>query len=358
QTLNQLLVEMDGFESNEGVILISATNRPDVLDPALLRPGRFDRHVVVPRPDLNGRKGILEVHTRKVPLSGDVDLEVVARGTAGFTGADLENLVNEAALLAAGADKKKVEAVDLEKAKDKIMLGKERKSMLISEEEKRVTAYHEAGHTLMAKKLPGADPVHKVTIIPRGMALGLTHQMPEEDKYMVNQEQAETMLSILMGGRVAEELVFGRRTSGAGNDIEKATELAHKMVCEWGMSERLGPLAFGRREEEIFLAREIHLKANYSERTSQMIDEEIQLLVSRNFERSRMILTENRQVLDRIAEALLEYEVLDADDVTAAVEGRPIQKAKPARRPAPEGDTAESKESVKGPIGRPEPVVS
>ena len=260
QTLNQLLVEMDGFESNEGVILIAATNRPDVLDPALLRPGRFDRHVVVPRPDIRGREGILQVHTRKVPLSTDVDVSVLARSTPGFTGADLENLVNEAALLAARNDKEKVDMLDLELAKDKVMMGAERRSMIISDEEKRNTAYHEAGHALVAKLLPGADPIHKVTIIPRGMALGLTQQLPMDEKHTYPREYLLNNLVILFGGRVAEELVLEQVTTGAGNDIEKATDLARRMVCEWGMSEKLGPMTFGKKEEEIFLGRDFTQK--------------------------------------------------------------------------------------------------
>ena len=264
QTLNQLLVEMDGFESNEGVILIAATNRPDVLDPALLRPGRFDRHVVVPRPDIRGREGILQVHTRKVPLAADVDVSVLARSTPGFTGADLENLVNEAALLAARNDKEKVNMLDLELAKDKVMMGAERRSMIISDEEKRNTAYHEAGHALVAKLLPGADPIHKVTIIPRGMALGLTQQLPMDEKHTYPREYLLTNLVILFGGRVAEELVLEHMTTGAGNDIEKATDLARRMVCEWGMSEKLGPMTFGKKEEEIFLGRDFTQKADYS----------------------------------------------------------------------------------------------
>ncbi len=358
QTLNALLVEMDGFESNEGVILIAATNRPDVLDPALLRPGRFDRHVVVPRPDLKGRVGILKVHTTKVPMDEEVDLEVLGRGTAGFAGADLENVVNESALLAARANKKSVGMDDLERAKDKIMLGKERRSVLISEEEKRITAYHEAGHTLVAKVIPGADPVHKVTIIPRGMALGLTHQMPTEDKYTMNQEYAETTLSILMGGRAAEELVFGRRTNGAGNDIEKGTDLARKMVCEWGMSDRLGPLSFKLHEDEIFLAREMSKQPNFSEKTSQIIDEEIRVIVMRNFERAKKILSEHRAKLDGLATALLEHEVLEADDVEAVMLGRALNKKKPDPIPA---DPIVTKEEVKTEVvttlGEPEPAV-
>lgn len=361
QTLNQLLVEMDGFASSEGVILIAATNRPDVLDPALLRPGRFDRHVVVPRPDLKGRIGILDVHTRKVPLADDVNVETLGRGTAGFAGADLENMVNEAALLAARHDKTTVEAIDFERAKDKLMLGKERRSMLISDEEKRVTAYHEAGHTLVAKMIPGADPVHKVTIVPRGMALGLTYQMPTEDKYTLNQTAAETRIAILMGGRIAEEIIFDCRTNGAGNDIEKSTELARKMVCEWGMSDKMGPLTFGKKEEEIFLAKDLSRHANYSEQTAKMIDEEIRNIVMRNFERSRKILEENRGALDRLAEALLEYEVLEAADVDLLLAGKELSKPKPAPRARKTEDASKetSDDTVQpGVLAQPEPVTS
>ncbi len=364
QTLNQLLVEMDGFESNEGVILISATNRPDVLDPALLRPGRFDRHVVVPRPDLNGRKGILKVHTTKIPLGEDVDLDVLARGTAGLAGADLENLVNESALLAARSNKKKVEMIDFERAKDKILLGKERRSMIISDEEKRVTAYHEAGHTLVAVKIPGADPVHKVTIVPRGMALGLTHQMPTEDKYTMTQDAAETRIAIMMGGRIAEEVVYDRRTTGAGNDIEKATELARKMICEWGMSEKLGPLSFASKDDEIFLAREMHRKANYSEETARIIDQEIKDLVNRCYERGKTILVEEREALDRLAEALLEYEVLDGEEIQKIVAGEPLSR-KPSDPPPSEnqegskvGEKTSSPSTSSKPVGDPEPAMS
>ena len=287
QTLNQLLVEMDGFESNEGVILVAATNRPDVLDPALLRPGRFDRHVVVPRPDIRGREGILQVHSRKVPLATDVDVSVLARSTPGFTGADLENLVNEAALLAARNDKEKVNMVDLELAKDKVMMGAERRSMLISDEEKRNTAYHEAGHALVAKLLPGADPIHKVTIIPRGMALGLTQQLPMDEKYTYPSEYLLNNLVILFGGRVAEELALKHITTGAGNDIEKATDLAHRMVCEWGMSEKLGPMTFGKKEEEIFLGRDFTQKVDYSKSTATEIDAEVTRIIQDSYHRLR-----------------------------------------------------------------------
>ena len=319
QTLNQLLVEMDGFESNEGVILIAATNRPDVLDPALLRPGRFDRHVVVPRPDIRGREGILQVHTRKVPLSTDVDVSVLARSTPGFTGADLENLVNEAALLAARNDKEKVNMLDLELAKDKVMMGAERRSMIISDEEKRNTAYHEAGHALVAKLLPGADPIHKVTIIPRGMALGLTQQLPMDEKHTYPREYLLTNLVILFGGRVAEELVLEHMTTGAGNDIEKATDLARRMVCEWGMSEKLGPMTFGKKEEEIFLGRDFTQKADYSQSTGIEIDAEVRRIIQESYHRAKDLLTTNLRLLHKVAEKLLEKEVLNGSEIDAIV---------------------------------------
>ncbi len=315
QTLNQLLVEMDGFDTTEGVILIAATNRPDVLDPALLRPGRFDRQVVVNRPDLRGRSEILKVHTKKVPLASDVELEKIARGTPGFSGADLENLVNEAALWAARQNKKEVELIDFEMAKDKVLMGAERKSMILSDEEKRITAYHEAGHALMAKLLPGTDPVHKVTIIPRGRALGVTMQLPTDDRHNYSKDFLYNNLAILMGGRVAEELVLHRVTTGAGNDLERATDLARKMVCEWGMSEKLGPLTFGRKEEEIFLGREIATKRDFSEQVALEIDHEIKRLVTENYERAKRVLTENMVSLKALAEALLEKEVLDAPEI-------------------------------------------
>jgi len=317
QTLNQLLVEMDGFDTTEGVILIAATNRPDVLDPALLRPGRFDRQVVVNRPDLRGRAEILKVHTKKVPVATNVELEKIARGTPGFSGADLENLVNEAALWAARQNKKEVEVVDFEMAKDKVLMGAERKSMMLTDEEKRTTAYHEAGHALMAKLLPGTDPVHKVTIIPRGRALGVTMQLPTDDRHNYSKDFLYNNLAILMGGRVAEELVLNHVTTGAGNDIERATDLARKMVCEWGMSEKLGPLTFGRKEEEIFLGREITAKRDFSDQVALDIDLEIRRLVTENYERAKRILTENMTSLKALAEALLEKEVLDASEIDA-----------------------------------------
>lgn len=319
QTLNQLLVEMDGFEANEGVILIAATNRPDVLDPALLRPGRFDRRVVVPRPDVKGREGILQVHTRKVPVGSDVDIGVLARATPGFAGADLENLVNEAALLAARNNKEKVDMHDFELAKDKVMMGAERRSMIISDEEKRNTAYHEAGHALVAKLLPGADPIHKVTIIPRGMALGLTQQLPIDEKHTYNKEYLLNNLVILFGGRVAEELVLNHMTTGAGNDIEKATDLARRMVCEWGMSEKLGPMTFGKKEEEIFLGRDFTQKVDYSESTAIEIDTEVRRIIQDSYYKAKDLLKTNLRILHRVAESLLEKEVLDGSEIDAIV---------------------------------------
>ena len=321
QTLNQLLVEMDGFDTTEGVILIAATNRPDVLDPALLRPGRFDRQITVNRPDVRGRTEILKVHTKKVPLAKDVDLEVISRGTPGFSGADLENLVNEAALLAARLNKTAVELKDFEFAKDKVLMGVERKSMVLTEQEKRTTAYHEAGHALMAKLLPGTDPVHKVTIIPRGRALGLTMQLPVDDRHSYSKEFLYNNLAILMGGRVAEELVFKQITTGAGNDIERATDLARKMVCEWGMSDELGPLTFGKKDEEIFLGREIATRRDYSEEIALKIDSEVKRLVTENYERAKRMLRDNMAALKALAEALLEKEVLEAAEIDQIIHG-------------------------------------
>ncbi|MGA7875567.1 MAG: ATP-dependent zinc metalloprotease FtsH [Desulfoferrobacter sp.] len=315
QTLNQLLVEMDGFESNEGVILIAATNRPDVLDPALLRPGRFDRQVVVPVPDIRGREGILSVHMRKKPLAADVDNRTLAKGTPGFSGADLENLVNEAALLAARKNKDAIDMSDFEEAKDKVMMGLERKSMFLTEEQKRTTAYHEAGHALVARMLPGADPLHKVTIIPRGRALGLTQQLPQDDRHTYSRDYLVDSIAILMGGRVAEELVFNQRTTGASNDIERATQMARRMVCEWGMSEKMGPLSFGKREEQIFLGREIAQHRDYSEATAIRIDEEVRTIVEENYQRAKDILTQHTDLLNLIATALLEKETLDIRDI-------------------------------------------
>ena len=319
QTLNQLLVEMDGFEANDGVILIAATNRPDVLDPALLRPGRFDRRVVVPRPDIKGREGILAVHSRRVPLENDVDIRVLARGTPGFAGADLENLVNEAALLAARSDKDKVNMNDFELAKDKVMMGTERKSMIISDEEKRNTAYHEAGHALVAKLLPGADPVHKVTIIPRGMALGLTQQLPVDERHSQDKQHLLNNLIILFGGRVAEELILDHMTTGAGNDIERATELAHRMVCEWGMSEKLGPMTFGKKEEQIFLGRDFTQQQDYSEHTAVEIDREVRRIIQDCYNQAKEILTSNLELLHLVAKELLEKEVLDGAEIDVIV---------------------------------------
>jgi len=315
QTLNQLLVEMDGFDTTEGVILVAATNRPDVLDPALLRPGRFDRQVVVNRPDLRGRTEILKVHTKKVPIATNVELEKIARGTPGFSGADLENLVNEAALWAARLNKKEVEVVDFEMAKDKVLMGAERKSLILSDEEKRTTAYHEAGHALIAKLIPGTDPVHKVTIIPRGRALGVTMQLPIDDRHGYSKGYLYNQLAILMGGRVAEELVLKEMTTGAGNDLERATDLARKMVCEWGMSEKMGPLTFGKQNEQVFLGRELGSQRDFSESIAMEIDQEVKRLVTENYERAKRLLTENMASLKRLAEALLEKEVLDGSDI-------------------------------------------
>jgi len=317
QTLNQLLVEMDGFESNEGVILIAATNRPDVLDPALLRPGRFDRQVIVPRPDVKGREMILKVHAKKVPLAADVDLELMARGTPGFSGADLSNAVNEAALLAARRNKEQVEMIDFDDAKDKVLMGVERRSMVISEEEKKSTAFHEAGHTLVAKLLPGTDPIHKVSIIPRGRALGVTMQLPIEDKHSYTKESLLDRIAVLMGGRAAEEIIFSTMTTGAGNDIERATEMARKMVCEWGMSEKLGPVSFGKKDEQIFLGREMAMHKNFSEATAIEIDTEIRRIVDENYARVKQLLTENVGLLHSIANALIEKENLSGLEVEA-----------------------------------------
>jgi cell division protease FtsH len=315
QTLNQLLVEMDGFESNEGVIIIAATNRPDVLDPALLRPGRFDRQVVVPRPDVKGREAILKVHTRKTPLSEDVNLQVLARGTPGFTGADLENLANEAALLAARRNKAKVDMVDFEASKDKVLMGVERRTMIISEEEKRLTAFHEAGHTLVAKFLTLADPIHKVSIIPRGRALGVTQQLPAEDKHTLSKEYILNKIAIFLGGRAAEELVLHTQTTGAGNDLEMATEWARKMVCDYGMSDKMGPLTFGKKEEHIFLGREIAQPKDYSENTAEDIDNEIKRIVLESYDRAKEIVTRQMDRLHNLATALLEKEVLAGEEI-------------------------------------------
>jgi len=315
QTLNQLLVEMDGFESNEGVILIAATNRPDVLDPALLRPGRFDRQVVVPPPDVRGRELILKVHSRKTPLDDEVDMAIIARGTPGFSGADLENLVNEAALLAAKRDKNKIGMQELELAKDKVMMGAERRSMIISEEEKKITAYHETGHALVAKMVPHADPIHKMTIIPRGKALGLTQQLPMDERHTQPKSYILSTLAVLMGGRAAEELILKDITTGAGNDIERATDIARRMVCDWGMSEELGPLTFGKKEEQIFLGREIAQHRDYSEQTAQRIDAEVNKLVNGAYRQALQILSDNSDMLHALAEGLLEKETLEASEI-------------------------------------------
>jgi len=325
QTLNQLLVEMDGFDSNEGVILIAATNRPDVLDPALLRPGRFDRQIVVDNPDVKGRNGILKVHTRKIIVGEDVDLMILARGTPGLSGADLANLVNEAALLAARKNRDKVTMQDFEEAKDRVMMGIERKSMVITEGEKKLTAYHESGHVLVAKLLPGSDPVHKMTIIPRGMALGVTHYLPIDEKHTYSKSYIETRLIPLLGGRVAEKLVFNELTTGAGNDIERATELARKMVCEWGMSEKLGPLTFGKKEETIFLGREIAQHRDYSERTAQEIDEEVKGIVENAEKKALELVSENLDKLHLLAKALLEKEILDGEEIDKVLKGEKLK---------------------------------
>ena len=329
QTLNQLLVEMDGFESNDGVILVAATNRPDVLDPALLRPGRFDRRVVVGRPDVRGREEVLRVHAKKVPLSDDVDLRVLARGTPGFSGADLANMVNEAALNAARANRKSVVMFDFEQAKDKVLMGAERKSMLLTDEEKRVTAYHEAGHALVAAMRDHADPLHKVTIIPRGMALGVTMQLPEDDKHTVTKDYLETQLAILMGGRIAEEIFLKQMTTGAGNDIERASDLARKMVCEYGMS-RLGPLTFGKKEEQIFLGREIAQHRDFSEETARQIDAEVRNFVDEAYKVAYSVLDNNQEIMHRMAIALLERETIDANEIRMIIEGKELPPLKPS----------------------------
>jgi cell division protease FtsH len=335
QTLNQLLVEMDGFESNDGVILIAATNRPDVLDPALLRPGRFDRRVVVSRPDVRGREGILQVHTRKIPLSEDVEIGVLARATPGFSGADLANLVNEAALLAARHNQKFVTMRDFESSKDKVLMGAERKSMIITDAEKKVTAFHEGGHALLAALLPHADPLHKVTIIPRGMALGVTQQLPTEEKHNWTREQLEDRIAVCMGGRIAEELTFSQISTGAANDIEQATEMARKMVCEWGMSDSLGPLTYGKKEEAIFLGKEFNRHQDYSEATALKIDAEIKRIVTEQYHRAQKMLTDKGQILVRVAEALLEHEVLDGSQLRQLINGETLEPRKPVSTTKP-----------------------
>ncbi len=347
QTLNQLLVEMDGFESNEGVILIAATNRPDVLDPALLRPGRFDRRIVVPLPDIKGREGILKVHTKNKPVSKDVDLHTIARGTPGFCGADLNNLVNEAALLAAREDNTTISKEHFENAKDKVLMGTERKSMIISKEEKRLTAYHEAGHTLVAKMLPGTDPIHKVTIIPRGMALGLTQQLPIDERHTYAKAYLDNNIAILLGGRVAEQLIFGDVTTGAGNDLERATELARKMVCTWGMSEKIGPLTYGKKDEQVFLGKELVQHKDYSESTAIVIDTEIKNIINQNLEKVQKLLAEQKDILVKLAEILLEEESLDTDQIDAIVNGKEvIFPNKKEKLPSNKKQLEEDKESL------------
>ena len=345
QTLNQLLVEMDGFESNEGVILVAATNRPDVLDPALLRPGRFDRRIVVNRPDVKGREGILGVHTRKIPLSENVDVHVLARGTSGFSGADLANLVNEAALNAARYNQKNVRMQDFEFAKDKVLMGSERRSMIINDEEKQVTAVHEAGHALLTVLLPHADPIHKVTIIPRGMALGVTQQLPVDDKHNYSRDYLNDQIAILLGGRIAEELTKGNVTTGAGNDLDRATDMARRMVCEWGMSDEIGPLTFGKKEEQIFLGRDFTQHQDYSEDTAIRIDQEIKRIVTGNYERARDTLQTHKAELGRIAEELLIREVLDAEQVRRIAKGLPLKEPVPTTDSTapPDGTVSESK---------------
>ncbi|MDQ6699342.1 MAG: ATP-dependent zinc metalloprotease FtsH [Acidobacteriota bacterium] len=353
QTLNQLLVEMDGFESNEGVILVAATNRPDVLDPALLRPGRFDRRVVVGRPDVGGREAILKVHTKKIPLGDDVDLSVLARGTPGLAGADLANLVNESALNAARQGRKVVMMIDFEVAKDKVLMGAERKSMILSDAEKRNTAYHEAGHALVAVILPHADPLHKVSIIPRGMALGVTMQLPIDDKHSYSKDYLEAQLAILMAGRIAEEKYMKHMTTGAGNDIERATEMARKMVCEWGMSE-LGPLSFGKKEEQIFLGREIAQHRDYSEETAIRIDEQVKKLVNSGYDRARNVIDDHSSALVQIAEMLLEREVLDGAEVRQIIQGVPL----PPRAPKPKDSEDHTQQVIRPEGGRRVPGLS
>jgi cell division protease FtsH len=355
QTLNQLLVEMDGFESNDGVILIAATNRPDVLDPALLRPGRFDRRIIVGLPDVRGREMILSVHTRKVPISDDVELSIIARGTPGFSGADLENLVNEAALLAARDDRDRVASRDFERAKDKVLMGAERKSVMLSDDEKRTTAWHEAGHTLVAMLLPKqhVDPIHKVTIIPRGQALGVTQQLPEEDRHNIDRRYAEARIAILMGGRIAEEVALGgQQTTGAGNDIDTATNMARRMICEWGMSDTLGPIAYGNSDSEPFLGRDIQKKQNYSEATAQAIDREVTQLIMTQYERAKNIVVTHRDALERLALALIERESLGIEEVQAAIAGRALP---PIAKP-PRAASADETQPLR-PSEQPEPTV-
>jgi cell division protease FtsH len=369
QTLNQLLVEMDGFESNEGVILLAATNRPDVLDPALLRPGRFDRQIVVDNPDVKGREGILKVHVKDIPLGDDVNLKVLAKGTPGLSGADLANIVNEAALLAARYDKDRVYMDDFEAAKDKVMLGAERKSMVLSEDERRVTAFHEAGHAVVALRVPGLDPLHKVTIVPRGRALGITASLPEEDRHNYTKEWLEGQLTMLFGGRVAEEMIFGpsKITTGAGNDIERATALARRMVTQFGMSEAIGPMAVGDQEHEIFLGRELSQRRDVSDQTAQLVDSEVKRILDSAYASAARVLTENRSLLDEIAKALLERETLDSDDIRLLEKGEPLPPLPPADGPAPaaalgpgapEGEAARGDRPLEGTGGEPTPALA
>ncbi len=348
QTLNQMLVEMDGFEGTEGIIVIAATNRPDVLDPALLRPGRFDRQVTVPLPDVRGREQILQVHMRKVPLAPDVDPKIIARGTPGFSGADLANLVNEAALMAARKSKRLVDMHDFEDAKDKVMMGAERKSVVMSDKQRETTAYHESGHAVVAKLLPGTDPVHKVTIIPRGRALGLTMQLPTEDRFNYERQEILNNISILMGGRIAEEVFLNQMTTGAGNDIERATDLARKMVTQWGMSQ-IGPMVIGEKEEEMFLGREITKHSNVSERTAQTVDEEVRAIIQERYQVARKLIEENREIVERMARALLKYETLDANQVNDLMAGRD---------PRPPQDSGSPVTTGTGGMGNPEQVPS
>lgn len=349
QTLNQLLVEMDGFESNEGIIVMAATNRPDVLDPALLRPGRFDRQVVVPRPDVRGREEILKVHSRNTPIEDDVDLTVIARSTPGFSGADLENLVNESALHAAKFSRLKITMDDFEYAKDKVIMGVERKSMIISDSEKKITAYHEAGHALVAKLTPGTDPIHKVTIIPRGMALGVTQQLPIEDRYTLSRTNLNATIMVLLGGRAAEEIVFGERTSGAGNDLERVTEIARRMVCEWGMSEKVGPITFGKGDEQVFLGKEISKQKDYSEETAIEIDSEIRSIVTINYDKAKKLLEDNIDLLHKLAELLLDKEVIDGKELEELIRNnKPEQYPSPWDNPiSPEGSMAFRDNNIK-----------
>lgn len=352
QTLNQLLVELDGFDANEGIIVLAATNRPDVLDPALLRPGRFDRQVIVPIPDVKGRLEIIKVHAKKIPIADDVNLEVLARGAPGFSGADLANLINEAALLAARQSKLKVEMIDFETAKDKVMMGKERKSMIISPEEKKNTAHHEAGHALVARLTPDTDPIHKVSIIPRGMALGVTQQLPIDDKYTYSKKHLLSMLAVLMGGRAAEEIALEHMTTGAGNDLERATDLARKMVCEWGMSDKMGPLTFGKKQEQIFLGREIAQHKDYSEKTAEEIDEEVKSIISERYTYAKNLLEKNKEILFKVAKMLLDKETIDASELDAIIEGKDPSKSKPVKL---DKDIPSTKEDVKGEESKPSP---